>query len=83
MANNDEMMALIKDYVTRERARLNIQDVGCQRRMELSGEQFGEMVMLLDQQLILTHFGYGAWDELNNLDVLEGVYLLVARRQAL
>jgi hypothetical protein len=80
MVTADEMLFLIKDYVTRERARLGIQDVDREVKSELSGESFGEMVMLLDRQLMTTEMGYGSWVELNDSEVLEGVYRLVKSR---
>jgi hypothetical protein len=49
-------------------------------KSELSGESFGEMTMLLDRQLMTTEIGYGCWNELNDIDVLQAVYRLVKSR---
>lgn len=83
MATAAEMMSLIKDYVTRERVRQGIEEVDREIKSELSGESFGEMVMLLDRQLMTTEMGYGSWIELNNTEVLEAVYRLVRSRASL
>jgi hypothetical protein len=83
MATAAEMLSSIKDYVTRERVRQGIEDVDREIKSELSGESFGEMVMLLDRQLMTTEMGYGSWIELNNTEVLEHVYRLVKSRASL
>jgi hypothetical protein len=80
METTEEMMSLIKDYVKQERARQGIINVDTAIKSELSGEAFGEMVMLLDRQLMTTEIGYGSWVELKDFEVLRGVYLLVKRR---
>jgi hypothetical protein len=81
MVAADEKLSTIKDYVRRERSRQGIHNVDRTTKSEMSGESFGEIVMLLDRQLMTTEIGYGSWDELNNIEVLEAVYLLVRSRQ--
>jgi hypothetical protein len=83
MATADEMMSSIEEYVTRERVRQGVKDVDREVKAELSGESFGEMVLLLDRQLMTTEMGYGSWIELNNAGVLEAVYRLVRSRASL
>ena len=81
MTTRAEMISSIRDYVTRERVRQGFEDVDREIKSELSGESFGEMVLLLDRQLMTTEMGYGSWVELNNTEVLEAVYRIVRSRE--
>lgn len=74
------MLEEIQRYVSEERERLGIEQLGTSPRSEPSGEAFGEFDLLLDCQLVHTLEGYGGWRELKNREILTGVYGIVARR---
>jgi hypothetical protein len=75
------MLSAVTAYVIHERERKGITTADFGTRSELSGEAFGEFVMLLDRQLMTTVVGYGAWHELDDSKVLTEVYQLVEERE--
>lgn len=48
------MLSAIETYVLRERERRGIRNVDTSLKTELSGQAFGEFVMLLERQLMTT-----------------------------
>jgi hypothetical protein len=76
---SEEKLAVIREYVLRERARRDIVP-GYALLPELSCEAFGEFRNLVDRQLLRTVEGYGAWSELDYPPVLDGAYRHVLRR---
>lgn len=81
-ASNREMLARIEAYVEGERARNPGQVLGTRRRPEPSGEAFGEFELLLDVQLVPTQNGLGAWKDLDDAEILEGVWTVVVQRES-
>lgn len=71
------MLSAVEAYVRRERSRRGIVSVGFANRPESSGEAFDEFITLLENQLMTTAIGYGAWDALADIDILSGVYRVV------
>lgn len=76
------MFDTVRDYVLKERARLKIEKVDTSVKPEPSGEAFGEFNLLLDRQLLTTTEGFGGWNELQDAEILEGVYRVVQKRNA-
>lgn len=76
----DSKYAAILQYVERERVRLNIGRLTSEYKPEPSGESFNEFDLLLDVQLMTTPEGVGAWRQLLDATVLDGVYRRVAQR---
>jgi hypothetical protein len=74
------MLSTVEAYVLRERNRRGIVSVGFASKPEPSGEAFDEFVTLLENQLMTTAIGYGAWDALADVDILNGVYRVVESR---
>ena len=86
MATREEMYSAVEQYVSRERDRRGVRELGDQPRMEPSGDGNGEYRLLIDVQLIPTRNGLGGWSQLNDLSVLTGVYeevLLRTRAQGM
>ena len=76
------MLSAVEDYVLRERERRGIKSVDTSFKPEFSGFAFNEFVMLLERQLMTTTIGFGGWEELSDIKILEGVYRLVESRSS-
>lgn len=77
----NERLSHITDYVLLQRERQNIRRVDSSRKSEPSGEMFNEFAVLLDVQLLTTAFGHGAWLDLADPEIRDGVYEEVIRRE--
>ena len=79
MSPTQDKYEAIKRYVLAERKRLGITRLTPERKSEMSGEGFGEFTLLLERQLLTTPEGMGAWSDLQDEDILDGVYQEVVR----
>ena len=79
----DTKRYVIEQYVLAERIRREIRSLGWDEKPELSAEaqgSDGEFESLLERQLLTTEIGYGAWKDLEDDEVLTGVWRVVTRR---
>jgi hypothetical protein len=74
------MLSTVEAYVLRERSRRGIVSVGFTSKPESSGESFDEFITLLENQLMTTAIGHGAWSALADTDILNGVYRVIENR---
>lgn len=83
MESLEVMRKTIIDYVRKEQIRRGITRPDESRKMELSGIMQGEngdIISLLDTQLMTTKVGYGAWTEIDDPEILQAVYREVRSR---
>ncbi|MDB2438784.1 hypothetical protein N9W89_08725 [Hellea sp.] len=83
MSNLDESFKLVLNYIEKERKSLKITKIDRKRKREISGisqGMNGEIRSLLDTQLLTTEVGYGAWDELDDEDIMAEVLMEIEAR---
>ncbi|OSP53870.1 hypothetical protein BV911_15705 [Pseudoruegeria sp. SK021] len=71
----------IEVYVLKLRSECEIAELGYTPRHEISAEAYrgGEIALLVEQQLVYTHFGYGSWLELRSPQVLRATINYIMR----
>ena len=83
---NDELEVLakkIRDRILLDQAQVPPHEIGRALQREPSAESLGadgEFKALIDHQLLFTEYGYGAWTELKNPHVAEGVWRVLEKR---
>ena len=81
--DSNEIMDGIRSYIENERLRRGVTHVDQIQKTEMSGIMQGvdgDILSFIERQLMTTEYGYGAWNELNDKNILKETYRVIEER---